>query len=134
MTDVQTDVPINGAGHPGKKKITGRELAAWLAHASMLTKLCVAAAIAARELEVGDPTIPHIARMIGVKSKQIRAMMELSPEQRAALITKRRVNGVGRFSNEVIDDFVQTVGPNRLWAAIDRATMPKTNGMNGHAA
>ena len=126
-----TDVPINGAGRPGKK-ITGRELAAWLAHASVLTRICVAAALAARELNVDDLTIAQIARMLGVKSKQIRAIMELTPEQRAALTTKRRVNGVGRFSDDMIDDFVAQVGANRLWAAIDRTTAPQTNGAAQH--
>lgn len=122
-----SDTPLNGAGRPGKK-ITGKELAAWLVHASVLTKLCVAAAVATRELDPNDLTIPQIARMFGVKAKQVRAIMELTPEQRAALTTKRRVNGVGRFSNEMIDDFVHTVGANRLWQAIDRTTMPKPNG------
>ena len=122
-----TEISISGAGRPGKKKATGKELAAWLAHTSVLTKLCVAAAIAARELEVDDPTIAQIARMVGVKSKQIRAIMELTPEQRAALTTKRRINGV-RFSNEMIDDFVAQVGANRLLAALDRGTAPKPNG------
>lgn len=122
-----TDASITGAGRPGKK-VTGRELAVWLAHASVLTKLCVAAAIAAREVEVDDLTIAQIARMVGVKSKQVRAIMELTPEQRAALTSRRRVNGVGRFSNEMIDDFVAQVGANRLWAAIDRSTTPKPNG------
>ena len=123
-----TDISINGAGRPGKKKVTGKELAAWLAHASVLTKLCVAAALAARELDVDDLTLAQIARMVGVKSKQIRAIMELTPEQRAALTTRRRVNGVGRFSNEMIDDFVAQVGANRLLAALDRGTAPKPNG------
>ena len=122
------DISINGAGRPGKKKATGKELAAWLAHASVLTKLCVAAAIAAHELEVDDPTIAQIARMVGVKSKQIRAIMELMPEQRAALTTKCRVNGIGRFSNEMIDDFVAQVGANRLLVLLDRGTAPKPNG------
>jgi hypothetical protein len=125
-----SDASINGAGRPGKKTVTGKELAAWLSHASVLTKLCVAAAVAAGELEVTDPTVAQIARMVGgVKSKQIRAIGQLSPEQRAALTTRRRVNSVARFADEVVDDFVHTVGANRLWAAIDRATDP----MNGAA-
>jgi hypothetical protein len=126
-----TNTPINGAGGTGKKRITGKEVSAWLAHASPLTKLCVAAAIAAGEVEVADPTIPQIARIVGVKSKQVRAMMALPPEQRAALTTRRRVNGVGRFSDQVVDDLVDKIGANRLWAALDRATLPKLNGTNG---
>jgi hypothetical protein len=128
-----TDTSLNGAGHPGKKKVTGKELAAWLAHASVLTKLCVAAAIATGEVDVGGLTIAQIARMVGVKSKQIRSIMELSPEQRAALTTRRRVNNVGHFSNEVIDDIVDKVGAIRMLAALDRATMPKANGSGIHA-
>ena len=36
-------------------------------------------------MDVDDLTITQIARMLGVKSKQVRAVMQLSPEQRAAL-------------------------------------------------
>lgn len=127
-----TSVPINGAGHSGKT-ITGKETAAWLAHASVVTKLCVAAAIATGELKIVDLTPAQSARLVGgVKSKQVRAMMELSPEQRAALVTKRRVNSIGHLSNEVVDDIVDKVGAARMLSAIDRATMPKSNGLNGN--
>lgn len=127
MTEV-----LNRGEHSGKKRVTGKELAAWLAHASPLTKLCVGAALAAGELEVDDLTVAQVARMAGVKSKQVRAVMQLTPEQRAALTSRRRVNNIARFSNEVVDDIVDKVGAVRLWAAIDRATMPKSNGMNGN--
>ena len=30
--------PINGAGHPGKKKISGSDLGRWLSRASTLTR------------------------------------------------------------------------------------------------
>ena len=40
-----------------------------------------------RELDPNDLTIPQIARMFGVKAKQVRAIMQLTPEQRAALTT-----------------------------------------------
>ena len=126
-----TNTPINGAGHSGKKTVTGKVLASWLARATAITRLCIAGALAAGELEVVDPTVAQIARMLGVKSKQIRAIMQLTPEQRAALTTKRRVNNVARFSDEVVDDLVDQVGAARMLAAIDRATMPKSNGMNG---
>ena len=126
-------VLLNGTGHPGKKKITGRDLGRWLSHASVLTKLCVAAAIASGELDPGDLTLPQIARMLGVKSKQVRAIMALSAEQRAALTTKRRANNVARFTDEVIDDFVDKVGANRLWSALDRVTMPKSK-LNGNGS
>ena len=55
--------------------------------------------------------------MLGVRSKQVRAIMQLSPEERAALTTKRRIDGIARFSNEVVDDIVDKVGATRLWAA-----------------
>jgi hypothetical protein len=130
-----TNVPINGAGPSGKKKITGKELAAWLAHASLVTKLCVAAALATGELDPRDLTVAQIAKMLGLRSKQIRSIMALPAEQRAALTTKRRANNVEVFSNAVIDDIVEKVGAARMWSALDRATTPKTNGgMNGHAA
>ena len=123
-----TDSSINGAGHPGKKRLKGREVAAWSGKASLLTKLCIAVAWWTGEFDVDDLTVTQIARVLGVKAKQIRAVAQLSPEQRAALTTKRRLNGVGRFSNEMIEDFVVQVGANRLWAAIDRTTAPQTNG------
>lgn len=97
----------------------------------ILTRLCVAAAVASGEVDVDDLTITQIARMLGVKSKQVRAVMQLSPEQRAALTSKRRVNNVARLSNEVIDDIVDKVGAARMWAAIDRATLPKST-LNGN--
>jgi hypothetical protein len=113
---------INGAN---KKKLTGKELAAWLRKASPLTKLCIAVALAAGEIEVSDLTITLIGRMLGVKSKQIKAMAGLPPEQRAALTNdKRRLNGVGRMPDAVLDDLVAQVGAVRLMAALDRATMP----------
>jgi hypothetical protein len=126
-----TSIPLNGAGHPGKKKITGRDLGRWLSHASILTRLCVAAAIASGELDPDELTLPQIARMLGVKSKQVRAVMALSAEQRAALTTTRRANSVARFTDEVIDDFVDKVGANRLWSALDRASAPKSK-LNGN--
>jgi hypothetical protein len=125
---------LNGAA-PSRKQITGKELAAWLAHASILTKLCVAVAIATGEIEVSDLTITQIARMLGLKSKHIRAMMALSPEQRAALaFSRRRVNSTTRMSDGMVDDIiVNQVGIARALASIDRATAPKTksNGSNG---
>lgn len=71
--------PING------KKITGKELAAWLAHASTFTRVCVAAAIATRELDVDDLTAAQIARVASVKCKQVRVVMALPATARAAL-------------------------------------------------
>ena len=47
-----TSNPLNGAGHPGKKKITGHDLGRWCLHASVLTKLCIAASIASGELVI----------------------------------------------------------------------------------
>lgn len=67
------------------KRITGKELAKWLAHASTFTRLCVAAAIAARELEIGDLTAAQIARVANVKCKAVRTVMALPPTARAAL-------------------------------------------------
>jgi hypothetical protein len=123
-----TPEKINGAtnGSSNKKKLTGKELAAWLAHASILTKLCIAAAWLAGEIDVGNFTIAQVARLLGVKSKQIKAIAELPPEQRAALTNPRRLNGVGHMSNDMIDEFVDRVGAERLWAAIDRRTAPTT--------
>jgi hypothetical protein len=111
-------------GYPSKKRLTGREFAAWTGHASVLTKLCIAAAVLAGEVEVTNLTITQIARMLGVNSKQIKAIAELTPEQRAGLADKRRLNVAQRLSNEMLDDIVNKVGANRLWAAIDRATAP----------
>jgi hypothetical protein len=90
----------------------------------LLTRLCIAAAVLAGEIEVSDPTITQIARQFGVKSKQIKAIAELTPEQRAALTNPRRLNGAQRLSNDMLDDFVDKVGADRLWAAIDRVTAP----------
>jgi hypothetical protein len=59
-------------------------------------------------------------------------MAELTPEQRGALTNLRRLNGVGRLTNDMLDDIVDKVGAARMWAAIDRHTAPKPNGsMNG---
>jgi hypothetical protein len=91
-----TDVSISSNGSTNKKKLTGRDLAAWIRNASVLTKLCIAAAVMAGEIEIIDLTITQVARMFGLKSKQIKAIAELTPEQRAA----------------------------QLWAAIDRVTAP----------
>jgi hypothetical protein len=113
------------SGYPSKpKRISGRELAAWTGRASMLTKLCVGAALADGEVEVSNLTVTQIARMLGLKSRQLRSIAQLTPEQRGALTGRRRLNGVQRFSNEMIDEFVDKVGANRLWAALDRATAP----------
>jgi hypothetical protein len=109
---------------PSKKRLTGRELAAWTGHASVLTKLCVGAALADGQVEVTNLTVTQIARMLGVNSKQIKAVAGLTPEQRAALTDKRRLNVAQRLSNDMLDEFVDRVGANRLWAALDRATAP----------
>jgi hypothetical protein len=111
-------------GYPNKKRITGRELAAWTGRAGVLTKVCVAAAVMAGEIEITDLTIAQVGRVLGVKTKQIRAIAGLTPEQRSGLTNRRRLNGVGRLSDSMIDDMVAQVGANRLWAALDRATAP----------
>jgi hypothetical protein len=105
---VETD-HINGAGYLSKK-ISGRDLDRGSSHASIMTKLCIVPAIASGEAELTDPTI---AQMLGLKGKQVRAVMRLSPEERAALTSKRRVNNVARFSNDVVDDIVDKVGAAR---------------------
>jgi hypothetical protein len=102
---------------PSKKRLTGRDLAAWTGRASMLTKLCVGAALADGEVEVSNPTVTQVARMLGLKSRQLRSIAQLPPEQRAALTAQR-------LSNEMLDRIVDSVGANRLWAALDRATAP----------
>jgi hypothetical protein len=107
-----------------KKKLTGREPAAWIAPASTLTKLCIAAAVMAGEIDITDLTITQVARMFGLKPKQIKAIAQLTPEQRAALTEARRLNSVGRFSDEMLDALVAQVGHTRLWTALDRATAP----------
>ena len=111
-------------GYPSKKRLTGREFAAWTGHASVLTKLCVGAALADGQVEVTNLTVTQIARMLGVKSKQIKAIAELTPEQRAGLTDKRRLYGAQRLSNDMLDEFVDKVGAGRVWAAIDRVTAP----------
>ena len=127
-----TDISINGAAARGKK-ITGKELAAWLAHASVLTKLCVAAAVAARETQPQRPDHPADRADVRRQGQAAPRHHAVDARARAALTTKRRVNNVARFSNEVVDDIVDKVGANRLWAAIDRATLPKSNGgVNGN--
>lgn len=67
------------------KKITGKELARWLAHASAFTRVCVAAAVARRELEVVDLTAAQIARVANVRCKPVRSVMALPASARAAL-------------------------------------------------
>ena len=116
---------------PARRRSAAATLAVGCPTRRILTRLCVAAAVASGEVDVDDLTITQIARMLGVKSKQVRAVMQLSPEQRAALTSKRRVNNVARLSNEVIDDIVDKVGAARMWAAIDRATLPKST-LNGN--
>jgi hypothetical protein len=67
------------------KRISGKELAAWLARASTFTRVCVAAAVAHHELEVGDLTTAQIARVANVRCKQVRVVMALPATARAAL-------------------------------------------------
>ena len=68
-------------------------MAAWTRNAGLMTKLCLAAAIAAGEVELRGPTLPQISKMLGLKSKQVRAIAPLTPEQRAALTATRRLKG-----------------------------------------
>jgi hypothetical protein len=79
------------------KRISGKELAKWLAHASTFTRVCVASAIAARELEVSGLTAAQAARVANVRCKQVRAVMVLPPAARAALTrgTAPKPNGGG---------------------------------------
>jgi hypothetical protein len=87
-----SDVSIT-AGGPPSKRITGRELASWSSKASLLTRLAVGAAWSAGEIDVDDLTISQIARVLGVKSKQVKALAGLKPDQRAALTNPRQLNG-----------------------------------------
>jgi hypothetical protein len=117
---------IPATGIPSKTKMMpGREVAAWVARASMLTKLCVGAAIVNGEVKITDHTVTQVARMIGVKTAQLKAVAALSSEQRAGLSTKRRVTGA-RLSDSTIDELIIQVGPLRMMAALDRATAPHT--------
>jgi hypothetical protein len=107
-----------------KKRLRGPELAAWIRRASPVTRICIGAAIMSGELELTNPTIAQVARLLGIKSKQIRAIAQLTPEQRAALTDRRRLNGATHLSNDMLDDLVAKVGTGRVMAALDRATMP----------
>jgi hypothetical protein len=118
-------LPANGLSR--KPTITGREMAAWSSGASLVTKLAIGAAWANGEIEVIDPTITQIARVLGVQSKQIRTIATLSPDKRAALTSRPhgpRGDAAGSLSNVMLDDLVKQVGAGRLMDAIDRATRP----------
>lgn len=118
---------FNGHGplaQEAPKRLTGRELAAWAARASALTRICIGAAIASGELALVDHTPAQAARLLGVKTKQLQAVSSLSPAARATLINRRRVGGA-RFSDTMIDQLVERVGAVRVLASIDRLTLPQ---------
>jgi hypothetical protein len=134
---MKDDVAINGAGcvagngAPSNRppKITGRQLATWGRAASMLTKLAIGAALACGEVEVPDLTVTQVARMLGLKTKQLKAIAALPAEQRAALSHRNGPRRDGYLSDGVVDGLVARVGATRLMAALDRAT---AQGGNGH--
>ena len=110
-----------------RPKVTGREATSWLSGASSITQLAVGAAWVNDEIDIDDLTPTMKARALGLKPKEVKAIAALPAEQRAGLINKRRTNGAARMPDTVLDKLVERIGTQRLWAAIDRATTPKSN-------
>jgi hypothetical protein len=118
-------LPGNGAPR-NRPSISGRELRAWASGASPVTKLAIGAAIACGEVKITDHTVTQVARMLGLKTKQLKIVAALPAEQRSALTNRRRRNG--HMSDGMIDDLVVRVGATRLMAALDRATAASVAG------
>jgi hypothetical protein len=114
---MMSDISIGTNGSHNKKKLTGRELAAWIRGASALTRLCIAAAVMAGEIEITDLTRRQVGRLFGLGSRQLKAIAQLTPEQRDALTEARRLNSIGKFSDEMLDAFVAQCSP-RVWKAL----------------
>ena len=71
-----SDASCTTNGHVGKKVLSGPELAAWTRNAGLMTKLCLAAAIAAGQSNSGGQRLPDL--------KNARAKEQASPSYRPA--------------------------------------------------
>jgi hypothetical protein len=107
------------------KVVTGKELARALRRQGAAAKAVTAADIAAGRLVIDRPTPKQARAVTGASASYVGTALALSPMERQAFRAGRlKLADARALSDARLDKLVHRIGPDKVMAALDRATAP----------